>query len=131
VERLAPDPALVATKATSLRSWLELELKQILAQKENALDALLPKFESRLANVDQIQSWESATQWYIATRVLSEGLGLDCSREPVPFFRKDPYLGIDRVWRATARDFDTPRLFRSDMLKSYSNDLKQQLRSRP
>lgn len=132
VEMRLPDPKKVASSASALQRWLALELNHVSGTAEQSPAVLLPKLQSRLAPIEQIQNWESATQWYIATRVLAEGLGLETSREPIPFFIENPYLGIDQVWKPSSfGEFDTPRRFHPEMLFNYSNDIQKQLRSRP
>ena len=118
--------------ATALRRWLEMELDHVSTPAENSVELVLRKLKSRMENVPKIRNWESATQWYIATRVLSEGLGIGGLQEPVPFVTEDPFLGLDKTWKPSSRkEFDTPKRFHPDMLKNYRNDLMQQLRTRP
>ena len=132
VEQRAPDPSKVAISASSLQRWLTLERNHVSSPSAQSAEIMLPKLKSRLANIEQLRNWESATQWYIATRVLAEGLGIESSREPIPFFVEDPYLGDSNIWKpSTQKEFETPRLFRPEMLDNYSKDLHQQLRSRP
>ncbi len=132
VEQRVPDPRTVAISAASLQRWLTVELNYVSSPSEQSAEIILPKLKSRIANIEQLRNWESATQWYIATRVLAEGLRIELSREPIPFFVEDPYLGYSNVWKpSTQKEFDTPRIFRPEMLDKYSKDLLQQLRSRP
>jgi len=132
VEHVSPDPRLVAMRASSLRHWLAAELDYMSSADEHSEARIREKLDKRLASVDQIRNWESATQWYISTRVLSEGLGMESTRKPLPFFVEDPFLGTARIWKPSSdREFTTPRMFHPEMLDTYMNDLKQQLRSRP
>ena len=132
VEHRAPEPRQVALSALSVRRWLESELNHALTPAENTVERMLPKLQSRLERVDEIRNWESATQWYIATRVLSERLGVAGLQDPLPFVVEDPFVASDAKWKLTFRkDFDTPKRFHPDMLKKYSNDLMQQLGKRP
>jgi len=132
VEQLSPEPRQVAMNASSLKRWLEIELDHVSAPSENTVDRILPKLMSRLEHVDEIRNWESATQWYIATRVLSERIGIAGLNDPVPFIVEDPFLVSDKKRKPTiSKDFATPKPFHPDMLKNYSNDLMQQLRTRP
>lgn len=132
VEQLVPEPRQVAMNATALRRWLEMELDHVSTPAENSVELVLRKLKSRMENVPKTRNWESATQWYIATRVLSEGLGIGGLQEPVPFVTEDPFLGLDKTWKPSSRkEFDTPKRFHPDMLKNYRNDLMQQLRTRP
>jgi hypothetical protein len=132
VEQLSPEPRQVAMSALSLRRWLEIELDHVSSPTENNVELVLAKLKSRLERAGEIRNWESATQWYIATRVLSERIGIAGLSDPVPFVSEDPFVGSNRTWRPTfSKEFDTPQRFHPDMLKSYSNDLMQQLRIRP
>ncbi len=132
VEQKVPDARKVAISASLLRRWLATELDRVSGPSELSLEIMLPKLKSRVENINQIRNWESATQWYIATRVLAEGLGIESSREPIPFFTEDPFLGTDKLWKPSfQKEFQTPRIFHPKMLDNYSNDLKQQLRLRP
>ena len=132
VEQLVPEPRQVARNATALRKWLEMELDHVSTPAENSVALMLRKLKSRMGNVPEIRNWESATQWYIATRVLSESLGIGGLQESVPFVTEDPFLGLDKTWKpSSSKEFDTPKLFHPDMLKNYRNDLMQQLRTRP
>lgn len=131
-EQLVPEPRQVAMNATALRRWLEIELDHVSSPAENSVELMLRKLKSRMENVPKIRNWESSTQWYIATRVLSEGLGIVSLQETVPFVSEDPFLGFDKTWKpSSSQEFNTPKLFHPDMLKKYSNDLMQQLRTRP
>ena len=132
VEQLSPEPRQVAINASSLRRWLEVELNHVSSPSENTVDRILPRLVSRLEHVDEIHNWESATQWYIATRVLSERIGVAGLNVPVPFVVEDPFLIPEKEPRLkSSKEFDTPKPFHSDMLKNYSNNLMQQLRTRP
>ena len=132
VEPLSPEPRQVAMSALSLRRWLEIELDHVSSPAENSVELVLTKLKSRLERVHEIRNWESATQWYMATRVLSERLGIAGLREPVPFVSEDPFVGSDHTWKPTfSKEFDTPKRFHPDMLENYCNDLMQQLRTRP
>jgi hypothetical protein len=131
VEQISPDPALVSTLSTSLKAWLEMELEHVASPSENTVETMRQKLNSRMANADRLDNWETATQWYIATRLLSEGLGMSVSKTPVAFVKEDPFVS-ERTWLPTASvEFDTPKSFHPNMLKDYSNDLKLQLRTRP
>ena len=92
---------------------------------------MLLKLQSRIASVDSLQSWESATQWYLATRVIAEGIGIVSSKAPVSFVKVDPFVNA-ATWLPTAgNEFDSPKHFHPDMLNDYSNELKRQLSTRP
>ena len=132
VEQLSPESRQVAMNASTLRRWLEIELDHVSSPSENTVDRILPKLMSRLENVDKIHNWESATQWYIATRVLAERIGVAGLNVPVPFVVEDPFLASEKKREPMfSKDFDTPKPFHPDMLKNYSNNLMQQLRTRP
>ncbi len=132
VEKASPEPRQVALSALSVRRWLEMELEHASTQAENSVERMLPKLQSRMERVDEIRNWESATQWYIATRVLSERLGIVGMKEPLAFVVEDPFVVSDKKWKPTfSKELDTPKRFHPDMLKDYSNDLMQQLRKRP
>ncbi len=131
VEHTMPVPTQVATIAASLKAWLELELDHVSSSAENSDAILLQKLKSRIANGDRLQNWESATQWYFATRVLAEGIGILGSKAPVSFVKEDPYVNA-RAWLPTVSNkFDAPTYFDPDMLNDYSTDLKRQLQTRP
>jgi Cytochrome c554 and c-prime len=127
VEYSMPEPAQVATIAKSLKAWLEMELEHVSSPAENSDVILLLKLKSRMASVDRLQNWESATQWYLATRVLAEGIGIVGSGAPVSFVKEDPFVNPG-TWLPTAtNEIDSPTNFAPDMLNDYSTDLKRQL----
>ena len=131
VEHIMPEPMQVALFAGSLKAWLELELNHVSSPTENSAEVMLLKLKSRMASVDSLQSWESATQWYLATRVLSEGIGILGSKAPIAFVKEDPFVKPG-TWLPTAsKEFDSPKNFDLDMLNDYSTDLKRQLQIRP
>lgn len=131
VEQVSPEPAQVASDAATLKGWLESELDQITSPSENSVEIMQLKFKARLTSVDQLESWESATQWYIATRVLAEGIGIAGAKAPVSFVPKDPFVNA-AVWLPISNnELATPRTFHPSMLKDYINDCKQQLRTGP
>ena len=131
VEHIMPEPMQVALFAGSLKAWLELELNHVSSPTENSAEVMLLKLKSRMASVDSLQSWESATQWYLATRVLSEGIGILGSKAPIAFVKEDPFVKPG-TWLPTAsKEFDSPKNFDLDMLNDYSTDLKRQLQTRP
>lgn len=131
VEYSTPDPTQVAMIAASLKKWLEMELDHVSSPSENSEEMMVLKLKSRMASVDRLQNWESATQWYLATRVLSEGIGILGSKAPVSFVKEDPFVNTG-TWLPTAsNEFDSPMNFDPDMLNDYSNELKRQLRTRP
>ena len=132
MEKIAPEPRIVMLTAKSLCRMLEMELDHASAPIENGADVMLRKLKSRVNNVTGIRNWESATQWYIATRVLCEGLGIECIQLPVPFVKEDPFSGSEKTWkRSSSKDFKSPTLFHPDMLTDYHRALMQQLRARP
>ena len=132
IERVVPEPKSVATNAESLRRWLEIELKQVASARENSVEIMLPKLHAQVETFPKFRNWESAAQWYIATRVLTEGLGMKCSVEPLPLLIDDPFTDEDKVWKPVAcKEFNGPRVFQPDMLRNYNNELVKQLRKRP
>ena len=132
IEATAPKPNEVALKAASFGRWLEIELDQVSSTKENSLEAILPKLQSQAENTARFRSWESATQWYIATRVLAEGLGMEGSDDPVPLLYEDPFSGSNKTWKPVGiKEFNTPSRFHPDMLDNYHSELVRQLRKRP
>jgi len=131
VEQVSPEPIQVSMIATSFRGWLEMELEHVSSPSENSVEAMLLKLKSRMARVDRLYNWESATQWYVATRVLSEGVGIVGSKATVSFVKEDPFVNA-RTWLpASGPGFDTSNSFHPDMLNEYVNDLKLQLQTRP
>jgi hypothetical protein len=131
VENVSPEPTQVATMAASLKEWLELELKHVSTPSENSVEVMLLKLQSRMESVDRLPIWESATQWYIATRVLSEGIGIAGSNAPVLFVKKDPFVNTGTWLPSSSNEWDTPKTFHPEMLQDYRNDLVRQLRKRP
>ncbi len=131
VEVSTPEPAQVAMIAASLKKWLEMELDHVSSPSENSDEMMVLKLKSRMESVDRLQNWESATQWYLATRVLAEGIGILGSKAPVSFVKEDPFVNPG-TWLPTAsNEFDAPKNFDPDMLNDYSTDLKRQLQTRP
>ncbi len=131
VEHTMPEPMQVGLLAGSLKGWLEMELNYVSSPSENSAEVMLLKLKSRMASVDSLKSWESATQWYLATRVLSEGIGILGSKAPVSFVKEDPFVRSG-TWLPTAsKEFDAPTYFDPDMLNNYSTELKRQLQTRP
>jgi len=132
IERIAPDPKSVAISAESLRQWLGRELKQVSSAHENSVEIMLPKMRAQVEIFPKFQNWESAAQWYIATRVLIEGLGMKCSVEPVSLLMDDPFTDENRVWKpGPSKKMNGPSVFQPDRLGNYHNDLLKQLRKRP
>lgn len=131
VEHTMPEPTQVSMIASSLKEWLDKELDHVSSPAENSDGVMLLKLKSRMASFDRLQSWESATQWYLATRVLSEGIGILGSKAPVTFVKEDPFVNAE-TWLPTAsNEFDSPTNFAPEMLDDYSTDLKRQLQTRP
>ena len=131
VEHTMPEPTQVAMLASSLKEWLDKELDHVSSPSENSDEVMVLKLKSRMASVDQLQNWESATQWYLATRVLSEGIGILGSKAPVSFVKEDPFVNAE-TWLPTAsNEFDSPKSFNPGMLDDYITDLKRQLQTRP
>ena len=132
MEQISPDPRAVLQTAKSMRQLLERELSHASSSNENNVEFMLKKLKSRVENVSEIRNWESATQWYIATRVLSEGLGIEGSKLPVSLVNQDPFLSDKVTWkRSDQRNLNFPSAFHPDMLADYRNALIQLLRSRP
>ncbi|MCY2983903.1 MAG: cytochrome c3 family protein [Planctomycetota bacterium] len=131
VEHTMPEPTQVASIATSLKEWLEMELNHVSSPSENSAEVMVLKLKSRMAGVDSLQNWESATQWYLATRVLSEGIGILGSKAPVSFVKEDPFVNTGTWLPKASNEFDSPRNFAPNMLNDYSTDLKRQLQTRP
>ena len=132
IERVAPEPKSVAINAESLRRWLELELKHVSSTGEKSIEIMLPKLQSQVDTFPKFRNWESAAQWYIATQVLSEGLGMKCSVEPVRLLINDPFTDEKKVWKPVAsKEINGPSGFQPDMLGNYNNELLKQLPKRP
>ena len=132
IERVAPDPKSVAISAESLRLWLESELKQVSSARENSVEIILLKLQAQVETFPKFRNWESASQWYIATRVLTEALGIKCSVEPVSLLKHDPFTDENKVWKPVAsKEFKGSSVFQPDMLGNYHNELMKQLRKRP
>ena len=132
IESVAPDPKSVAIIAESLRRWLEFELKQVSSVSEKTVEIMLPKLRAQVDTFPKFRNWESAAQWYIATQVLSEGLGMKCSVDAVPLLMDDPFTDEKKVWKPFAsKEISGPSGFQPDMLGMYNNELMKQLRKRP
>lgn len=131
VEHSTSEPTQVAMIASSFKKWLEMELDHVSSPSENSDEMMVQKLKSRMASVDSLRNWESAAQWYLATRVLSEGIGVSGSKAPVSFVKEDPFVNTGTWLPAASNEFDAPMNFDPDMLNDYSNDLKRQLRTRP
>ena len=131
IEHSAPEPTQVSMTATSLTRWLAKELNQVSSPSENSDEVIVLKLKSRMASVDSLQNWESATQWYLATRVLSEGIGILGSKAPVSFVKQDPFVNAGPWLPTASNDLDSLMSFDPNMLNNYSTDLKRQLQTRP
>ena len=132
IEQVSPEPKSVAISAESLRRWLEIELKQVSSARENSVEIMLPKLHAQVETFPQFRNWESATQWYIATRVLTEGLGMKCSVKPVPLLIEDPFADESKFRKPVAsKEYNGPPVFQPEMLRNYNNELVKQLRKRP